>query len=149
MTGPNGQKTKAAFVGYDHATGFGILRAESPLDVEPMKFGSASELKEGAPVIVAGHGGLEAAIGARVVARGARAITLTGREEPWFEEVTRAELALHAVTSCQRDLQRCLVEGGSGAASERRRHDHRRCVVAAPGGTYRTVQKIRLITHWL
>ncbi len=69
VTGPNSQKTKAAFVGYDHATGFGILRAESPLDVEPMKFGSASELKEGAPVIVAGHGGLEAAIGARVVAR--------------------------------------------------------------------------------
>lgn len=28
-------------MGYDHATGFGILRAESPLDVEPMKFGSA------------------------------------------------------------------------------------------------------------
>ncbi|MFO1218851.1 MAG: glutathione synthase [Burkholderiaceae bacterium] len=32
--------------------------------------------------------------GARVVARGARAITLTGREDRWFDEVARAELAL-------------------------------------------------------
>jgi len=38
--------------------------------------------------------------GARVVARGARAITLTGDEHAWFNELTRAELALadvHAV----------------------------------------------------
>jgi glutathione synthase len=32
--------------------------------------------------------------GARVVARGARAIMLTGQETPWFDEITRAELAL-------------------------------------------------------
>jgi S1-C subfamily serine protease len=69
VTGSDGQKLPAAFVGYDHATGFGILRAEGQLHVEPMKLGSASDLKEGAPVIVAGHGGLEEAIGARVVAR--------------------------------------------------------------------------------
>jgi serine protease Do len=69
VTGPDGQKVKAAFVGYDHATGFGILRTEEPLNVAPIKIGSASDLQEGAPVIVAGHGGLEAAIGARVVAR--------------------------------------------------------------------------------
>jgi S1-C subfamily serine protease len=69
VTGSDGRKLPAAFVGYDHATGFGILQADGPLHVEPMKFGSASDLKEGAPVIVAGHGGLEAAIGARVVAR--------------------------------------------------------------------------------
>ena len=69
VTASDGRKLAAVFVGYDHATGFGILRAEGPLKVEPMKLGSASDLKEGAPVIVAGHGGLEAAIGARVVAR--------------------------------------------------------------------------------
>jgi S1-C subfamily serine protease len=69
VTDPDGQKIKAVFVGYDHATGFGVLKAESPLQVEPMKFGSAAELKEGAPVLIAGHGGLESAIGARVMAR--------------------------------------------------------------------------------
>jgi S1-C subfamily serine protease len=69
VTGPDGKKVKAAFVGYDHATGFGILRTESALNVEPMKIGNSSDLQEGAPVIVAGHGGTESAIGARVVAR--------------------------------------------------------------------------------
>jgi S1-C subfamily serine protease len=69
VTGPDGKKTKAAFVGYDHATGFGILKTESPLKVEPMKLGNSSDLKEGDPVIVAGHGGRESAMGARVVAR--------------------------------------------------------------------------------
>jgi S1-C subfamily serine protease len=69
VTASDGRKLAASFIGYDHATGFGILRAEGQLHVEPMKLGSASDLKEGAPVIVAGHGGLEAAIGARVVAR--------------------------------------------------------------------------------
>jgi S1-C subfamily serine protease len=69
VTSPDGRKIKAAFVGYDHATGFGILRTESPLNVEPMPRGDSSDLKEGAPVIVAGHGGPESAIGARVVAR--------------------------------------------------------------------------------
>ena len=69
VTGPDGKKVKAAFVGYDHATGFGILRTESALNVEPMKIGNSSDLQEGAPVIVAGHGGRESAVGARVVAR--------------------------------------------------------------------------------
>lgn len=69
VTGPDGKKTKAAFVGYDHTTGFGILKTESPLNVEPMKLGNSSDLKEGDPVIVAGHGGRESAVGARVVAR--------------------------------------------------------------------------------
>lgn len=69
VTDSDGRKLAAAFVGYDHATGFGVVRAEDALHVEPMKLGSASDLKEGAPVIIAGHGGLEAAIGARVVAR--------------------------------------------------------------------------------
>jgi S1-C subfamily serine protease len=38
VTGPGGRKVKAAFVGYDHATGFGLVRAESPLGVEPIEF---------------------------------------------------------------------------------------------------------------
>jgi S1-C subfamily serine protease len=69
VTDSGGKKTKAAFTGYDPVTGFGVLQTETPLDVEPLKLGSSAELKEGAPVLVAGHGGLESAIGARVVAR--------------------------------------------------------------------------------
>jgi len=69
VTGPEGKKIKAAFVGYDYATGFGILRAEEALDAKPMKLGRSSTVKEGDPVMVAGYGGAEAAIGARVVAR--------------------------------------------------------------------------------
>jgi S1-C subfamily serine protease len=69
VTGPDGKKINATFTGYDHATGFGILQAETPLAVEPLKLGSAAEIQEGAPVLVAGHGGLESAMGARVVAR--------------------------------------------------------------------------------
>lgn len=69
VTGADGRKTPAGFVGYDHATGFGVLRTENPLNVEPITFGTSADLKEGAPVIVAGHGGVESAIGARVMAR--------------------------------------------------------------------------------
>jgi S1-C subfamily serine protease len=69
VTGSDGKKSKAAFVGYDHATGFGILKTETPLSVAPIQLGDSSALKEGDPVIVAGHGGAESAIGARVVAR--------------------------------------------------------------------------------
>ena len=69
VTGPGGRKTAAVFVGYDHATGFGIVRAESPLGAEPIELGRSADLAEGAPVLVAGYGGLEAAAGARVVAR--------------------------------------------------------------------------------
>jgi S1-C subfamily serine protease len=69
VTGPGGRKVKAAFIGYDHATGFGIVRAESSLGVEPIELGRSADLAEGAPVLVAGYGGLEAAAGVRVVAR--------------------------------------------------------------------------------
>ena len=69
VTGPGGRKVKAAFVGYDHATGFGLVRAESLLGVEPIELGRSADIAEGAPVLVAGYGGLESAAGARVVAR--------------------------------------------------------------------------------
>lgn len=69
VTGPEGKKTDAAFVGYDHATGLGLLRAQGPLNVEPMKLGRSSNVREGDPVVVAGYGGAESAIGARVITR--------------------------------------------------------------------------------
>ena len=69
VTGPEGKKVNATFVGYDHGTGLGLLRTEQPLSIEPMKLGQSSQVKEGDPVVVAGYGGPESAIGARVITR--------------------------------------------------------------------------------
>lgn len=69
VTGPEGKKIKAAFVGYDHATGFGILRTDEALKVESMKLGQSSKVKEGDLVMVAGYGGGQSAIGTRIIAR--------------------------------------------------------------------------------
>jgi S1-C subfamily serine protease len=69
VTGPDGQTIQAGFVGYDYTSGFGLLRARSPIPVAPMKLGRSSEVKEGDPVIVAGSGGADSAIGTLVVAR--------------------------------------------------------------------------------
>ncbi len=59
----------ATFVGYDHATGFGLIKAELPPNVAPMKIGKSSEVKEGDPVVVAGYGGADAVQVGRVISR--------------------------------------------------------------------------------
>ena len=68
--GPDNKGVDATFVGYDYDTGFGLLRANTPLNVKPMKLGSSSKLKEGEPALVAGYGGSDAVLGVRVVSRG-------------------------------------------------------------------------------
>lgn len=57
VIGPEDKAINATFVGYDHNTGFGLLRADEPLGVEPIKLGQSLEVKEGEPILVAGHGG--------------------------------------------------------------------------------------------
>jgi S1-C subfamily serine protease len=69
VIGPEDKPINATFVGYDHNTGFGLLRTEKPLSVVPMKLGQSSEAKEGEPVLVAGHGGTESVQVARVISR--------------------------------------------------------------------------------
>jgi S1-C subfamily serine protease len=69
VVGVDEKPVSATFVGYDHATGFGLLKTEKPLDVRPMKIGQSSKVKEGEPVLVAGHGGQEAAQPVRVITR--------------------------------------------------------------------------------
>jgi len=59
----------ATFVGYDHTTGFGLIKTEKPLNVAPMKIGNSSEAKEGDPILVAGHGGADAVQVGRVIGR--------------------------------------------------------------------------------
>jgi len=69
LTDSNGNQIAASFIGYDHSTGFGILRAHTPLKIKPMMLGESSAIKPGDPVLVAGHGGAEAVSGVRVVSR--------------------------------------------------------------------------------
>ncbi len=66
---PEGKPIRATFVGYDHDAGFGLLRAEAPLGVTPIKLGQSSKVKEGDAILVAGHGGANSVQGVRVVSR--------------------------------------------------------------------------------
>jgi S1-C subfamily serine protease len=61
---------EAEYIGYDYDTGFGLIRAVNRLNVEPLKLGSSSKLKQGDPALVAGHKGSEDVVGVRVVKRG-------------------------------------------------------------------------------
>lgn len=65
----NGQVAQAHVVGYDQATGFGLVQALARLDVTPMSFGSIKDAHPGSRVILAGHGGQTQAIEAEVIAK--------------------------------------------------------------------------------
>ncbi len=66
---PEGRVSNADIVAYDHDTGFGLVRARDALGAPPLAFGSSSGLAEGDSVIVAGPGGHDAALDARVVSK--------------------------------------------------------------------------------
>jgi S1-C subfamily serine protease len=65
----DGAPVPARIVAYDHATGFGLLRAERKLGVRPMAFADSADAAIGDLVLVAGAGGPDYAIQARVVSR--------------------------------------------------------------------------------
>jgi S1-C subfamily serine protease len=52
-----GRKVGAEVVGYDHDTGFGLLRAVEPLKIKPLLLGKSSDLKERDQVLAASFGG--------------------------------------------------------------------------------------------
>src|SRR5262245_53229013 len=64
-----GRTVPAQIVGYDHDSGFGLLRAIEPLRVKPVQFGKSATLAARDPVLIAGYGGAESAQPAFVVAR--------------------------------------------------------------------------------
>ena len=67
---PNdGRAVEGHVVAYDQETGFGLVQALGTLDLPTLELGSSADLPVGDPVIVAGHGGREHAINARVVAK--------------------------------------------------------------------------------
>lgn len=64
-----GDPVPAKFVAYDHATGFGLLRATKPLGLKPAKLGKSATLSEADYVVAAASGGDENATMALVVSR--------------------------------------------------------------------------------
>jgi len=68
LTLDDGRTLPASVVGYDHETGFGLLRAMTPLKVRPMRLGKAAELKKGDAVLIASSGGPGMVLPAHVAA---------------------------------------------------------------------------------
>lgn len=65
----DGRTVPADVVGYDHDTGFGLLRALEPLKAKPMPFGKAADIKERDPVLAASFGGRAGVAPAYVISR--------------------------------------------------------------------------------
>lgn len=69
VTGEDGVAIPAAFVAYDHDTGFGLVRAKSKLDAKPIGLGDSKPLKEKEAVVIVGFGGRAAVHPAVIVSR--------------------------------------------------------------------------------
>jgi len=65
----SGRTVPASVVGYDHETGFGLLRTIEPLKLKALAIGKSADLKEGDPVLVASFGGLGMVAPVRVASR--------------------------------------------------------------------------------
>jgi S1-C subfamily serine protease len=65
----HGRTVPANVVGYDHETGFGLLRTMEPLKLKPMPLGKSADVKERDPVLVASFGGADMVAGAYIVAK--------------------------------------------------------------------------------
>jgi S1-C subfamily serine protease len=69
VTTASGQGSRADIVGFDIASGLGLLRAAEPLAVKPLPIGAATALTEKTPVVVAAFGGPDHVQPAVVVSR--------------------------------------------------------------------------------
>jgi len=70
VTGASGNAVRADFVGYDHPTGFGLIRAKKSLGANTIELGSARNLEPGEQLLIASRGTSgEAAQGVYVVSR--------------------------------------------------------------------------------
>ncbi|MET0567780.1 MAG: S1C family serine protease [Hyphomicrobiaceae bacterium] len=56
-------------LGFDQATGFGLVQALARLDLPPLPIGSSSKAEVGEQVVVGGAGGREGSVAARIVAK--------------------------------------------------------------------------------
>ena len=64
-----GRTLPATVVGYDHETGFGLLRTLEPPKIKPLQFGKSADLKAQDPVLVSSFGGTSGVLPVRVVSR--------------------------------------------------------------------------------
>jgi S1-C subfamily serine protease len=69
VTSNDGRTVPAEVVGYDHETGFGLLRTLAPLKVRPLTLGKSSALKEHDPALIVSYGGSGRVLPVNVVAR--------------------------------------------------------------------------------
>jgi S1-C subfamily serine protease len=60
VTTASGKRIPASVAGYDHATGFGLVRTALPLDGKPMALGDSDGVREKQRVLTLGHGEPEA-----------------------------------------------------------------------------------------
>ena len=66
---PGDRRVPADIVAYDYETGFGLLRALSPLGVTAIDLGESAKLQEDAQVLAVGYGNPPQIVPARVVSR--------------------------------------------------------------------------------
>ena len=69
LTSQTNRISTAEVIAYDYETGFGMVHADEPLNIEPIALGSSATLGEGDSVIVGGHGGRGQSIAASVVSK--------------------------------------------------------------------------------
>lgn len=69
VTASNRKTLPATLAGYDHATGFGLLKVQGDLGVKPLPLGDSAALAVREPVIVAPFGGQDTASLAQVTSR--------------------------------------------------------------------------------
>ena len=69
VTTNTGRTVPAIVVGYDHETGFGLLRTLEPPKIKPLAFGRSADLKEQDPALVVSYGGTGAVLPVRVASR--------------------------------------------------------------------------------
>jgi S1-C subfamily serine protease len=65
----DGHTLPASIVGYDHESGFGLLRTIEPLKIKPLPFGKLADIKEKDVVVVASGGGASNVVPALVVSK--------------------------------------------------------------------------------
>jgi len=65
----DGKAVPATLAGYDHASGFGLLKLIGPLAGKPLPLGSSAALDEREPAMIATHGGREGVSLVHVVSR--------------------------------------------------------------------------------
>ena len=69
ITDRRGAAVPGHVLGYDQESGFGLVQALQPLPAPAMELGVSAECDVGDPVIVAGHGGADALVTGRIIAK--------------------------------------------------------------------------------